>query len=215
MGENDQEKAMLSNTHFVALRILNKDFIGDDLLLNDVAILILKKNVTLGNKVQLACLPTPLDSDKILNRNTVLTGWGAIDGIRTNLAANLLQQTVLRVRNGNNGVCNLNFYNPNFHYCAISDNRLENACLGDSGGPLMYHENSKWYVYGIVSYVITRGSIGCIVSEPSFYTKVPVYLSWLESVIPFGSPNSSVKEKQSIYIIFIMVLLACSLRFFN
>lgn len=65
----------LNNNLMFCLRILNKDFIGDDLLLNDVAILILKKNVTLGNKVQLACLPTPLDSDKILNRNTVLTGW--------------------------------------------------------------------------------------------------------------------------------------------
>ena len=36
-------------------------------------------------------------------------------------------------------------YKKNLLYCAIDRNKSSNVCFGDSGGPLMYYENKKWY----------------------------------------------------------------------
>lgn len=46
---------------------------------------------------------------------------------------------------------------------------------------MYYDENSKWYLYGIVSYGITfDNAIPWVETLPSFHTQVPSYLSWIE-----------------------------------
>jgi len=43
---------------------------------NDIAILVLEKNVTLGQTIGLACLPSSAgDSTNVINKQTIATGW--------------------------------------------------------------------------------------------------------------------------------------------
>jgi len=64
-----------------------------------------------------------------------------------------------------------------FVYCAIDqkDNPQANACFGDSRGPILQFLNSKWYVYGVASFVLTANN-KCLTDDmPAFYTGVPAY----------------------------------------
>ena len=54
--------------------------------------------------------------------------------------------------------------------------RNSTVCNGDSGGPLMYNKNGKWYLYGLASYIYFNYlGIYCDNLYPSFYTKVSYY----------------------------------------
>ena len=47
----------------------------------------------------------------------------------------------------------------------------------------MYYENKKWYLYGITSFGnINDTSYICRNSEPSFFTKVPLYLDYIDII---------------------------------
>lgn len=52
------------------------------------------------------------------------------------------------------------------------------------GAPLMNKFNGKWHIYGIVTYITTEKTLEgnksrCIVSQPSFYTKISTYYKWI------------------------------------
>ena len=60
----------------------------------------------------------------------------------------------------------------------------KDSCNGDSGGPLVFHEKSEnpfvsapYFQIGIVSF----GTSTCGRGVPGVYTRVPEYLSWIES----------------------------------
>lgn len=63
---------------------------------------------------------------------------------------------------------------------------------------MVYYANSKWYVYGIVSFDIPQTSDDCNYQSPSYYTQVPAYLSWIENKLHYHQ-LSSFAYKKSIY----------------
>ena len=49
---------------------------------------------------------------------------------------------------------------------------------GDSGGPLMYMIDNRWYMFGITSTSLLKsGSCG----EPTYFTKIPKFVNWIIS----------------------------------
>ena len=44
----------------------------------------------------------------------------------------------------------------------------------------MYYFNSKWYIFGIVSFVESLSNGNCYFTKPSYYTQVAAYLDWIE-----------------------------------
>lgn len=63
--------------------------------------------------------------------------------------------------------------------CAGGEDGKE-TCVGDSGGPLMMHDENKiWYAAGIVSYGMDCGSKGW----PGVYTNIEYYLPWIRDEI--------------------------------
>ena len=66
--------------------------------------------------------------------------------------------------------------------------------FGDSGGPLMYFTNNRWFVYGINSYGLTSN---CDTNFPSFFAKVPLYIEWIETIIT--SSNKKLAKTRKSY----------------
>lgn len=66
-------------------------------------------------------------------------------------------------------------------YCAYKRaSKNSNVCWHDLGAPLMFFDDSKWYVYGITSsFGVDPLTKQCTPSSPSYYTIVPNYLGWI------------------------------------
>lgn len=73
--------------------------------------------------------------------------------------------------------------------------------FGSLLGPLMYYYESKWFIVGIVSFVIVK-SDECDSSRPSYHTKMFQYLTWMENGIRIIESSlihpSSAKSHQNI-----------------
>ena len=110
---------------------------------------------------------------------------GSFNGVDSpNSVSYQLQQTTLKIMN-DAPVCSpifIGYYDTTKIYCAVGNSK-SNACFGDSGGPLMYYANNKWYLYGVVSYVEVKSNQNCDPTQPSFYTQVPAYLTFIGNAI--------------------------------
>lgn len=82
----------------------------------------------------------------------------------------------------------------NNNICAGETNGGRDACQGDSGGPLLCHvilNPQQYYLAGIVSH-----GEGCArPNEPGVYTRVSLFLNWIEDCIqgiinPISKPLS-------------------------
>lgn len=63
--------------------------------------------------------------------------------------------------------------------CAGHEDGHQDACLGDSGGPLIVLENGRWTLAGI-----TSAGFGCGEHhQPGIYHAVPVTADWIRSII--------------------------------
>ena len=70
-----------------------------------------------------------------------------------------------------------------------SDGLPTDSCRGDSGGPLMRFDESKFRYesVGIVSF----GSVRCDSSTPGVYARVSNFLPWIKDIVFQESPTSS------------------------
>ena len=60
-------------------------------------------------------------------------------------------------------------------FCATSNEGID-VCRGDSGGPLFYKQNDKFYLQAITSFGTACGN-----SYPAIYTRVTKFLDWIEA----------------------------------
>lgn len=57
---------------------------------------------------------------------------------------------------------------------------------GDSGGPLMFYDNNRWYIIGIVSF-----GDGCSrANSGGIYTRVSAYYKWIRQVMSSSSSST-------------------------
>jgi secreted trypsin-like serine protease len=189
LNENDVS-VNKSNTHQIEELIPHHSY-NISAAFNDIAILRLKDSVISSTNVALICLPNKLTSsdDEILNKVSVTIGFGSVTGNTEKLSdlAYELQQANMRAIDDER-LCNAhkivrNFYEPSKHYCVIGFANNANICKGDSGGPLMYYKENKWYIYGIASFGNVKKASKCDYKMPTYFIKVTEYIDWLASVL--------------------------------
>ena len=183
----------LEATHIVVM-IANSIFEVDKLIVhnsykfttyseNDIALIQLKNT----SNVLPICLPeNKTQGDLILKEKVVVASF--IDDKTMNQSNKIIQEADLSIISGDKLCEGSGFYDQEILYCVLDKNktRVSNLCNGDSGSPLFAAFKSKWVLFGVASYVTaqnTNGTFECIPSLPSYFTKVAMYLDWINENI--------------------------------
>ncbi|CAB3256520.1 unnamed protein product [Arctia plantaginis] len=152
---------------------------------NDIALLRLDP-LPLHARLRPACLPQPRAQPPAGHHCTVV-GWGQLYE-HERVFPDTLQEVELPVIS--TAECRrrtrlLPLYRvTDDMFCAGYERGGRDACLGDSGGPLMCQESDKWYVYGV-----TSNGYGCArANRPGVYTKVSHYIEWIDNTIAIHTP---------------------------
>lgn len=141
---------------------------------HDIAVVHLGATVPFTPAISPICLP--LHNTDFINAFVVVAGWGANE---FQPQSDVPVETTLTVVN--NSVCEKHFAQMTQigkgMMCALG--RHKDACMGDSGGPLMWNHLSRWYLVGLVSFgkPCRKDSI-----SPGVYTRVNMYLDWIMQV---------------------------------
>ncbi|CAH2050542.1 unnamed protein product, partial [Iphiclides podalirius] len=153
---------------------------------NDIALLRVEP-VQLHARLRPACLPPPRAAPPA-GRHCTVVGWGQLYE-HERVFPDTLQEVELPVIS--TAECRrrtrlLPLYRVTEDmFCAGYERGGRDACLGDSGGPLMCQEGSKWYIYGV-----TSNGYGCArANRPGVYTKVSNYIDWIDGVIAANTPH--------------------------
>ncbi|XP_049878982.1 uncharacterized protein LOC126375918 isoform X2 [Pectinophora gossypiella] len=163
---------------------------------NDIALLRVDP-LKLHARLRPACLPPPRTQPPAGHHCTVV-GWGQLYE-HERVFPDTLQEVELPVIS--TAECRrrtrlLPLYRvTDDMFCAGYDRGGRDACLGDSGGPLMCQESDRWYIYGV-----TSNGYGCArANRPGVYTKVSNYIDWIDSVIATHTPqqNETIFEESS------------------
>ncbi|XP_042902072.1 limulus clotting factor C [Parasteatoda tepidariorum] len=151
----------------------------------DIALIQVDSPVQLNSRVQPVCLPTEQTTRENLveGKKGVVTGWGMNEN---STYSETLQQAVLPVVS--QSVCEKGYEDSDLPltvtenmYCAGFARGRSDACSGDSGGPMVFTDDSsrerKWVLEGIVSWGSPQGC-----GNPNQYggfTTVSQFLDWI------------------------------------
>lgn len=81
-------------------------------------------------------------------------------------------------------------------YKPVGDNIYGNgACVGDTGGPLLYQADGVSFLVGIISAGPIINSVCSSVTLPTWYTNVNTYLDWLSGYLSAPQPPEEVVSK--------------------
>jgi V8-like Glu-specific endopeptidase len=149
----------------------------------DVALLKLNKAAKFQENVVPICLP-PKDWN-FQGWKGIITGWGKTDtGLSNRFGTRLLQKVDVPIIS--NDLCEKWHHEKGIEItispemmCAGYEEGKKDACVGDSGGPLMVVVQGRWTVAGLVS-----AGFGCAQGkQPGIYHRVPHTVEWLRESI--------------------------------
>jgi len=191
------DSILFSNFYPAESIIVHENYAGTK---NDIALIKLRRKVTLSSTVQIICLPTQDLVPDLIGKNVVATGWGVFDTNKPNEGSNVLMETVLQIQDHNLPTCKLTNYDSNLIHCTLDTNNSPRSgiCFGDSGGPLMHFVRGRWYVYGIASFILTVSNNTCDTRYPSYWTNVVAYETWISNKLLILTSNTTVSTTTTV-----------------
>ncbi|KAG7167173.1 Trypsin-1-like 9 [Homarus americanus] len=171
-GEVDQVVNEASEQVIILSRIIIHENYDGFAIINDIALLKLSSSLTFNEFVQPLPLP-PVDHNS--QGDCVVSGWGSTT--EGGDPSEILQKVTLPVWSDHD--CG-NAYPNEIEagmFCAGVTDGGQDACGGDSGGPLACDDLPERYLAGIVSWGYGCGQPGF----PGVYTKVSHYVDWINS----------------------------------
>jgi len=160
---------------------------------NDVAVVKLNKSLIFSDKVSTVCLPSANSHETLYGKDVVALGWGFTE---EGTFATILQQADLLVLNSSffdEIIKKFGVFIPTEQYAVLEDSadRDTGVCFGDSGGPLLNYDGSKWTLYGLSSYGEVNSDGNCNITEPSVFSSVPFYLDFIKNYTEPSLSSSS------------------------
>ncbi|CAF3497006.1 unnamed protein product [Rotaria sp. Silwood1] len=155
---------------------------------NDIGIIRLSTPFDMTNsKLTIVCLPHAVTAESIAEveypvpgTTLVVIGWGATEYSPMNPSTTLQQVTVKAVASTSSDCTTSTneMVNVTVHFCAGISGGGKDACLGDSGGPIMAFVDNRWQIMGITSI-----GYGCALPGHSgIYTRVAYYIPFIEKI---------------------------------
>ncbi|GBO03689.1 Enteropeptidase, partial [Araneus ventricosus] len=135
------------------------------------------------------CLPTAEEDAGLWHgRQCSVVGWGKLYEIGHTFPDSLqeVRLPVISTEECRKRILFLTMYHITDNmFCAGYERGGRDACLGDSGGPLMcQREDGRWILLGVTSNGDGCGRPG----RPGVYTKVANYLDWIHKVTEAKHP---------------------------
>ncbi|XP_054918705.1 clotting factor C-like [Dermacentor andersoni] len=157
---------------------------------NDIALLQLDEAVELTPRVRPVCLPTDRSARVHLQEGKlgVATGWGLTE---SGDYADVLSEAVLPVVA--NEKCQEAYERAGVPltvseamFCAGHANATSDACSGDSGGPMVFIDDSvtterRWILEGVVSWGSPSGC--AVANQYGGFTRVFAFLPWIKQFV--------------------------------
>uniref|UniRef100_A0A1A9WAR0 Peptidase S1 domain-containing protein n=1 Tax=Glossina brevipalpis TaxID=37001 RepID=A0A1A9WAR0_9MUSC len=155
---------------------------------NDIALLELQQDAKFSAYVYPTCLYTKED-DPLATARLYVTGWGTVN-TSTRASSDVLLKVRLDIKPLLN--CNQSFVDYGLPrqlndgvvktlLCADDEEGIKDACQGDSGGPLNLVVDESYRKYRIIG--IVSSGFGCATSTPGLYTRVAVFLDFIEKIV--------------------------------
>ncbi|XP_032527749.2 proclotting enzyme [Danaus plexippus] len=143
-------------------------------LYNDVAVLTLDQPVTFTKNIRPVCLPGGARAYSGLIATVI--GWGSLR--ESGPQPSILQEVSIPIWSNNE--CRLKYGSAApggiVDHMLCAGKASMDSCSGDSGGPLMVNEGSRWTQVGVVSW-----GIGCGKGQyPGVYTRITSFLPWIQ-----------------------------------
>lgn len=148
----------------------------------DVALLHLERPVFYQENIIPICLP-PSDIS-LEGKVGMVAGWGKTDNSFGKTGTNILNKVLVPIIENEKCIQwhedkNILVQLHSEMFCAGHKKGKMDACLGDSGGPLIIHYNGRWTLIGI-----TSAGFGCAVDkQPGIYHKIGKTTKWILSQI--------------------------------
>ncbi|XP_060591160.1 sushi, von Willebrand factor type A, EGF and pentraxin domain-containing protein 1-like [Ruditapes philippinarum] len=145
---------------------------------NDIALLKVKSTsgIVFNDFIQPACLPDDLTL-LLSETKCEVSGWGKKNFLGE--ISDKLKAVEVPIIPGHVCQSNYNKYSIDFEKVICAGDTTADACLGDSGGPLICNINGLSTVIGITSW-----GEGCSQKDsPGVYTKVSAYIKWINEQI--------------------------------
>lgn len=145
---------------------------------SDIALLKLRKPFKMTKYVSVACLPPPNQVREVDSLGTIL-GWGKRKDTAFVGSEVLHQAQVPIVSHRDCKRVYEDYFISDNMICAGYKRGRVDSCAGDSGGPLLFENKNKWFIYGITSF-----GEGCGKKKKyGIYAKVPNFVKWIKKTV--------------------------------
>uniref|UniRef100_A0A336MVR4 CSON006686 protein n=1 Tax=Culicoides sonorensis TaxID=179676 RepID=A0A336MVR4_CULSO len=140
---------------------------------NDIALVRVSRDIIFSRGSGPACLPFKFIETTFYDESVQMVGWGTISWGGT--LSHVLRKVMVNVMDTDECDKKIVWVNEK-KLCTYAPEK--DACQSDSGGPVYYMENSRYYVVGIISF-----GIKCATHTPGVNTRVTNYLDWITATI--------------------------------
>ena len=178
------ETSNYTQTHAVRQIIVHPRF-SQHSIINDIALIKLRTNITMSKYVQPVCLWT-MDSNQtlIVGRSGTIVGFGLNE---RDVVSDQLKQALVGVQDALTCIASdrdvFGTHLTTDMFCGMGQNGAS-ACNGDSGGGMFFEVGGKWYVRGLVSFTpLNANTKPCDPRKNTAYTDVAKYLDWIKQYI--------------------------------
>ncbi|CAH1125488.1 unnamed protein product [Ceutorhynchus assimilis] len=180
----DVEELAPAELHRVKRRIIHPQFRYKATQPDRYDLALLELITEAGYNFHISPICLPEIAMELTGLKGVVAGWGKTDPLSKKTGTNILRSVAVPILDIKECMTwhKIKEISVELHpemICAGDEHGKQDACVGDSGGPLILLENGKWTLVGI-----TSAGFGCgEPHQPGIYHKVPMSVDWIKSVI--------------------------------